>query len=1030
MKKRLTLILVQYVLLLCFMAATPMSARSQTWVPKYVSMTYGSGGFYEYLPVGYNDPANANKRYPVILSIHGIGNLGNGTTDLAGIRNFGVPAAINLGLFPPVFNVGGQEYSFIVIAPQFSNWPENQQVENVLNYIEANYRADASRLYLTGLSMGGGATWEYASSSPTAAKRLAAIYPVCGASSPSTSKAEIMAKADLPVLATHYEGDAIVTVWNTIGYVDGINSFNPRIPAIKVIWPGGGHNAWVPSYDPNEKITGNMSAYEWMLQYSRGSSGPPPPSVLSVNISGSTQVSCFGGMDGTATASAVGGTGPYTYSWSTSPVQTGAMASNLPAGTYTVTARDAVGATATRSVTISQPSQLLLNVTPGTIATFGQTTSVTVSASGGTAPYTFTGPTTNVPAGTHNYTVTDAKGCRDSRTVTIVNPAPTAVVARLVTWKDVNCNGGSDGSATMELVGGVPPFTISWSTNPAQTGLTATNLSPGSYTMTVRDANNTTSTATVNIDQPTKLNLNVSAGSITVNGGSTNVSVSATGGKAPYTFSGPTSNVKAGTYTYTVTDANGCTDTKNITITEPANAVLSIVSVTHTDVSCNGSSNGTAGITVSGGVTPYTYSWNGGPAQSLSTVSGLAAGNHTVVVRDATGKSVNTSITIGQPALLQLTAIAGTISIPGGTTNVTLSASGGTAPYTFSGSTSNLKAGTYTFTVTDARSCNASASITIKDAIPPLKLSGKAPAIKCKGGTSNVSLTAEGGVLPYTYTGDTVSLRAGTYSYSVRDAAGQNASVTLTVTEPEALTISGSASIITTIGGSTNVELKANGGTIPYQFSGNALGVRAGTYNYQVTDANGCTATASVDVKEPMVTLSAFNLQTDDTTIHLQWATSYEFAIDRFEVEKAKDGKTFFTVIRDKAKGNGTGNREYMQPDIQQLGGSNTYKLFAVTSFGEKVFLGEKKFYFDTKGSISVKNLVNRIDITVISSREERVSVMVFDILGRPVIQRDIQKNSSAIRTTLPMDNLNRGLYVVKVFTQSGMQSVKQVVKP
>jgi len=692
--------------------------------------------------------------------------------------------------------------------------------------------------------------------------------------------------------------------------------------------------------------------------------------------------------------------------------------------------RDAMGTVSTKSVTITEPGQLVLSVSPGAIGVYGGTTSVLVTATGGTSPYTFTGPTSNVKAGTYTYTVTDGKGCTDTRTITIGEPGPSPVVARLVTWKDVSCNGGSDGSATMELLGGVAPYTISWNTTPVQTTLTATNLSMGHYIMTVRDANNTVSVGTVNIDQPSKLNLSVSAGSIAVAGGTTNVSVTATGGKAPYTFSGPTANVKAGTYTYTVTDANGCKDTKIITITEPAIATLVIASVTHTDVSCNGSSNGTAGVTVTGGVAPYTYSWNGGPAQSVSTVSGLPAGNHTVVVRDAAGNSVSSGVTVSQPGMLILTVTSGTISIPGGTTNVTLSASGGTAPYSFSGNTSNLKAGTYTFTVTDARSCNASATVTIKDGIPPLKLSGKVPAVKCKGGTSNVSLTAEGGVLPYSYTGDTVNLKAGTYSYSVRDAAGQTASVTLNITEPELLTMSASASIITTIGGSTNVELKANGGTLPYQFSGKTQAVRAGTYSYQVTDGNGCTSTASVDVREPIVTLSAFNLQTDDTTIHLQWATSYEFAIDRFEVEKAKDGKTFFTVIRDKAKGNGTGNKEYIQPDIQQLGGSNTYKLFAVTSFGEKVFLGEKKFYFDLKGSISVKNLVNRIDITVISSREERVSVMVFDILGRPVIQRDIQKNSSAIRTSLPMDNLNRGLYIVKVFTQSGMQSVKQVVKP
>ncbi len=1150
------------------------SSYAQTWGPKNTSVIANSGGFYEYLPLGYNDPGNSTKKWPVMLFIHGVGELGNGTTQLANITGVGLPYLITQGAFPKTFTVGGQTHSFIVIAPQFKAWPTVADVEGFLTYIQANYRVDVSRIYLTGLSMGGGVVWDYASSSTTASGKLAAIVPICGASAPASYKCQAMANTNLPVLATHNNDDGVVGVANTNLYVDGINAFNPNPLAIKIIWPTGGHNAWSSTYDPSNKLVGGtMNTYEWMLQYTRGGATPalsasisssvnvscnggtngtatatasggkapytyswstspvqttatasglaagsytvtvkdannttttatvtitqptklsltvtpgtitvnggttsvsltasggtapysytgttanvtagtytytvtdakgctdtktvtitePAPAPLTVSLGSTVNVSCFGSSNGSAVATASGGKAPYTYSWSSSPVQTTASLSNVPAGVYTVTVRDANNITATASVTISQPAILDLNVTPGTITVNGGTTNVTLSATGGTAPYTYSGPTTNVAAGTYTYTVTDAKGCTISKSITITQPAPASPVILALGKQDVSCNGGTNGSATATPSGGTAPYTYSWSTSPVQTTATISNLKAGTYTVTVKDANNTTATSTVTITEPGLLSLNVSAGTITVPGGTTSVTLSAGGGTAPYSYAGPTTSLSAGTYNYTVTDSKGCTDMKTITLTEPTASSLTIVSLSHTDVTCNGAANGKASVVATGGTAPYTYSWNSSPVQATANASGLASGSYIVTVKDAAGKTVTGTVNISQPSTLVLNATAGTITSAGGTTNVSLTASGGTAPYAFTGTTTGLVAGTYTFGVTDANGCKTSTNITIADG-KNVKLTAKPGngGIKCKGGSCNVALTVEGGVAPYTFTGDTTTLTAGTYTYMVTDATGAQGSTTITITEPEALNLAATAPIITQIGGTTDVSLAAKGGTAPYSFTGSVKAVKAGTYNYQVKDANGCTAAAAAEVKEPGVDLSAFNLAATDTTVLIKWNTSYEFAIDRFEVEKAKDDKTFMFAAKDKSKGNGKGLKEYVQADPAQIAGSNTYKLYAITSFGEKILLGEKKLYFSGNGSIQIKNLVNRIDITLTSSREEKVTIQLFDILGRPVQRSVISKSGSVMRTSIDMSQLKSGIYVVKVSTASGMQTVKQVVK-
>jgi predicted peptidase len=219
-------------------------------------------GYYEALPARYD---SSLKKYPLILFLHGIGELGNGSTDLPNMLRAGLPWLINRKSLPPSFSVDGKNYSFIVISPQFKARPKNGEVNNVLNYILKTYRVDTSRMYVTGLSLGGGVTWDYCSEFGS---RVAAATPICGGSWPDPKRAYRIASFNVPVWAFHNADDKIVPASYTRDYVQIINSHDPLVPARCTVWPTGGHDSWTKAYDPTYRENGK-NMYEWMLSYSR-----------------------------------------------------------------------------------------------------------------------------------------------------------------------------------------------------------------------------------------------------------------------------------------------------------------------------------------------------------------------------------------------------------------------------------------------------------------------------------------------------------------------------------------------------------------------------------------------------------------------------------------------------------------------------------------------------------------------------------------------------------------------------------------
>jgi hypothetical protein len=529
------------------------------------------------------------------------------------------------------------------------------------------------------------------------------------------------------------------------------------------------------------------------------------PTALTASASGA-DVICNGGTT-TVTVSANGGTSPYT--------NTGNYTVSVGTHNYTIT--DANGCSVNASVTINEPTALTASASGADVLCNGGTTTVIVSANGGTSSYTNTGNFT-VSAGTHNYTITDANGCTANTSVTINEP--TALTAS-ATGADVLCNGGT--TTVMVLAnGGTSPYT--------NTG--NYTVSAGTHNYTVTDANGCSANASVTISEPTALTASATGADVLCNGGTTTVMVLANGGTSPYTNT-DNYTVSAGTHNYTVTDANGCSANASVTISEPTALTAT---ATGADVLCNGGTT-TVMVLANGGTSPYTNTGN-------YTVS---AGTHNYTVTDANGCSANASVTINEPTALTASATGADVLCNGGTTTVTVSANGGTSPYTNTGDYT-VSAGTHNYTITDANGCSANASVTISEPTA-LTASASGADVLCNGGTTTVTVSANGGASPYTNTGD-YTVSAGTHNYTITDANGCSANASVTISEPTVLTATASGTDVLCNGGTTTVTVSANGGTSPYTNTGDYT-VSAGTHNYTITDANGCSANASVTISEP-----------------------------------------------------------------------------------------------------------------------------------------------------------------------------------
>ena len=502
---------------------------------------------------------------------------------------------------------------------------------------------------------------------------------------------------------------------------------------------------------------------------------------------------------------------------------------------------------------------------------------------------TIAGITNNAPAAYLSgitevtWTVTDDSGNTAScaQTVEVVGTCtgctdPLGLTAS-VSNTNVSCFGSADGSLTLNVVGGTPPYSFNWD-NGAGTVQNPTGLDVGWYNVTITDANGCTVVKMGDITQPSLLSAwswdDFPASCAGAADGQASIAVS--GGTPAYTYlwdngenTATAVNLTAGLHSATVTDSNGCTATASVTISSIS--AITASAWPEQNVTCDGLSNGVATASGTGGTLPYTYEWDNG--ENTATAVALSAGTHIVTVTDVNGCFATASATINSNASLTATALGESLSCFGDTDgNITLTVGGGTPPYAFSWSNgignvqnpSNLGAGWYSVTVTDANGCTATAGA---DILEPALLSVTAlgESLSCFGDTDgNITLTVGGGTPPYAFNWSNgignvqnpSNLGAGWYSVTVTDANGCTATSGADILEPALLDVS----VLVTVNAAT---AQVTGGTPAYAYNwsngattSTVNGLVAGNYQLTVTDANGCTSTANFTINGTLYDIS------------------------------------------------------------------------------------------------------------------------------------------------------------------------------
>lgn len=601
----------------------------------------------------------------------------------------------------------------------------------------------------------------------------------------------------------------------------------------------------------------------------------PPPLLLMTEV---TEIACANEQSGKIKVNPSGGKPPYSFLWSNNQIWD--EIDNLAAGTYTVTVSDANQCEEMLSIELEASAALMLSIETSMIDCENTTGGFTAIVDGGTAPYSYlwsngdTSATSNeLNPGVYQLTVTDANNCEaEIQDIELMASASFDISFDIL---PITCSNDSIGVVTALVTGGASPFSFSWSNG--QTGNTIKNLKAGAYQVSVIDANGCEGMAEAVVEQTFGFSLLIEGVDMAcadqANGRATAM---IEGGMAPFLYNWNTgatgssiSDLEAGTYTLSVTDAIGCAVEDSVTIDAPD--TLFAVPL-RKDISCFGAQDGAAGAEVSGGVPPYEYAW--GDGSTTAVIEDLAVGLYGVIIRDANNCITTASITISEPPPLTLSLIIEEVPCEGNATGEIRSVvEGGLTPYSYrwsnGGLTSTLSGvlgGQYGLTVTDAGGCEISAMTTLT-ASPGLAVSLDQLDIQCAGQT-NGRLTAlvEGGQMPFEFAWDTGSasptlagLGPGEYSLRVTDANNCFDTITARLIEPSAMISSTISSNISCAGAQDGrASVTVSGGVPPYSYAwGNGSetaeieNLPAGNYGVIVEDANGCIEVGSVVIEEP-----------------------------------------------------------------------------------------------------------------------------------------------------------------------------------
>ena len=624
-----------------------------------------------------------------------------------------------------------------------------------------------------------------------------------------------------------------------------------------------------------------------------------PPLVTIASLT-STKPKCIGSADATVSVLGGGGLAPYTYSLDGAAYSSSGSFTGLSAGTHTIRVMDANFCTKDSSFSIIDPDPILIQSFTSTLPLCVGSADGTVSivATNTVAPYTYSidagvfigsGNFTGLLAGSHTIRIKDAYGCTKDTSFVLANPTPITISSFI---KRPLCNGTSDGSVSLLASGGTGPYTYSIG---AAGTFVASNLfaglASGTYTFKVKDAHNCVQSISVTVLDSIAIKTSFILQNVSCFGGSdASITLNPTIGLAPFSYAkgagayvstNTFSGLTAGTYTFKLKDANGCTADTFATVTQPTILALKL---TVKAPSCYGSADGLVSLLPSGGTPPYQFAINANPFVASASFSSLASGTYSFHVKDAMGCIKDTNITIGQPSKLLINTVAFKSPLCHGGTDgsITITGSGGTPSYTYaydasvpqsSAALAGLKSATYVVHLIDQNGCIKDTTVFLSE---PTALTFKKIIITeptCEGYADGAVLfVGTGATPPYKYAipptvylNDSVftKLKEGTYTLSIQDSnhCQKDSTITLVgypkivfdstqITPPSCFGLADGA-----------FQLYASGGNPPLRYTllhsadtastASYQQLKSATYIVTVIDTTNCHKDFSVFVPQP-----------------------------------------------------------------------------------------------------------------------------------------------------------------------------------
>jgi gliding motility-associated-like protein len=600
---------------------------------------------------------------------------------------------------------------------------------------------------------------------------------------------------------------------------------------------------------------------------------------------------CFGDTLGMLQVQVMGGTPPFTYTWNVMPLVTTAAIGGLSAGTYSLLLTDSVGCDVNLEGIVHQPSPLQLITQNNPTRCFGESSGSSIAqVSGGTPGYSYvwssiaiqtTAIATGLSSGSYTLDIYDAHQCltRD----TLIIQSPVALQSQIATTPE-SCIMKGDGTLQLTPTGGIPPYAITWNTQPIQTSFVLSGLNAGMYTGALTDSVGCVLPLLVQIGILPPITVQQQISAVSCYGGANgSIVTTVTGGQPGYQYqwihdqsnvSHQANALTAGTYTLTVEDQNQC-NVSAVMVVPSADSIIGSISTT--PVPCNGSPNGNAQINVLGGRPPFSFTWNTLPVQTNTIATGLSEGSISVMATDIAGCQVSLSAWVHRRQGIQTQISSTPVSCFGAQDGmISLQTTGGSLPYSYTWLNlpntgpvlTQAGVGTYTVFIQDHAFCTDTLSL-IMTQPDSMQVTALADSIPCPNTyTGQAFAQVSGGTAPYFYhwnslppqSSDTLqNVRSGLYQITVQDTRGCLAQSSIRIHEPDTIAIMPIIHSVSCYGAQDGeISIIVQGGSPPYQYSWSTgdtgmhiSNLTSGSYSVIVTDHKQCNRQFQFQVSQP-----------------------------------------------------------------------------------------------------------------------------------------------------------------------------------